>query len=240
MRKSHPAVSSPGLFASPWPPVLPWRRGPETIKCKQQARQLSRPGQHCTLHERGKGLQHDPICTDLERPCRQTRAGVPSAISNLFAPRSSHGRPTVVPRSAIGVDNCADIAPLPSPRQQNVCRARRPSAHSTCIRLGIVPLSTPVQHKALLGYLQATSQGTDRGHLLLIPLLRTPTEPTMSYHILCPSRVIHHPRTSRPVLLIATSLQASAAPATTAVPQNWQAGRLQPATGREVKGQWCK
>lgn len=117
MRKSHPAVSSPGLFASPWPPVLPWRRGPETIKCKQQARQLSRPGQHCTLHERGKGLQHDPICTDLERPCRQTRAGVPSAISNLFAPRSSHGRPTVVPRSAIGVDNCADTTIAPSAKR---------------------------------------------------------------------------------------------------------------------------
>lgn len=53
-------------------------------------------------------------------------------------------------------------------------------------------LPTPVRHKGLLGYLQATSQGTDRGPLLLIPLLRTPTEPTWSYHILCPSRAITH------------------------------------------------
>lgn len=49
-----------------------------------------------------------------------------------------------------------------------------------------------MQHKGLLGYLQATSQGTDCGRLLLIPLLRTPTEPTLSYHILCPSRAITH------------------------------------------------
>lgn len=49
-----------------------------------------------------------------------------------------------------------------------------------------------MQHRGPLGYLQATSQGTDCGRLLLIPLLRTPTEPTLSYHILCSSRAITH------------------------------------------------
>lgn len=131
-----------------------------------------------------KSLQHDPICTIPERPCRPTRASSPLA-SQTLAPRSSHGRPTVIHRHG----RCVEKAPRHSPRRQQRMPARRPSAHSTCIRLGI---PTPVQHKALLGYLQATSQGTDCGRLLLMLLLRTPTEPTLSYHILCPSRAITH------------------------------------------------
>lgn len=161
---------------------LPWRRGPEIIKRRHQASSIrftraESPATRSDLHNRN---------APAAKPA-QARL-LPSPLTFLHL-----GRPTVVHRHG----RYAHTAPLQSPCQQRM-PTRRPSAHSTCIRLGIVWLPTPVQHKALLGYLQATSQGTDCGRMLLIPLLRTPTEPTLSYHILCPSRVINHPRSRRP------------------------------------------
>lgn len=115
---------------------LPWRRGPKIKKSVDDGPDSSASQQTCASRGR-KGLQHDPICTIPERPCRPTRPGSPLP-SQTLAPRSSHGLPTVVPRSSTGMDDVRKPHTTAIAAVSNACR-RGARQHSwTCIRLGIV------------------------------------------------------------------------------------------------------
>lgn len=139
---------------------------------------------------------------DLHKPCRQTCAGLPSALlCNLPSQTSLQlGHPTSVPRSSIGMDHLVQILhhccyPVSKPMP-----ATHPSAHSTCIRLGIcLSFNACATHSIASGTCKSPRRETDRGHLLLISLLRTPTESLHCLTTSCAPRVvvISHPRTSR-------------------------------------------
>lgn len=107
MRKSHPAVSSPGLFASPWP----------TVAARARDNKTQTPGQH-TLHEGGKPCNTIRFAQARNAPAAkpaQARLS-PSSLTFLHL-----GRPTVVPRSSTGMDNMHILHHYNRP-VSNVCR----------------------------------------------------------------------------------------------------------------------
>lgn len=96
MRKSHPAVSSPGLFASPWPPVAARARDKKTVQATGQAPQPGSPPTSTCFTRAGKPATqsdlHNPGTPFPPNPGRLA-SGISNSCTSVV-PRSSHGRPS--------------------------------------------------------------------------------------------------------------------------------------------------
>lgn len=170
---------------------LPWRRGPKIKKkCRQRARQLSQPADMCFTRAERPATRSD--LHNPGTPLPPNPARLASAISNSctsVVPRSTHGCPTVVHRHG----RCAETTHHGNRSRQQRMPARRPSAQLDVYQIGdCLCFPRLCNTKDCSGTCKPPRRGTECGPLLLIPLLRTPTEPTLSYHILCPSRAITH------------------------------------------------
>lgn len=179
---------------------LPWRRGPKMNKSVDNG-----PDNSATQPASKQASKHTSICfTRAEKPATRSdlhNSGTPlppnpgrlaSAISNSctsVVPRSTHGCPTVVHRHG----RCAETTHHGNRTRQQRMPARRPSAHFDVYQIrDCLCFPRLCNTKDCSGTCKPPRRGTHGGPLLLIPLLRTPTETTLSYHILCPSRAITH------------------------------------------------
>lgn len=121
-------------------------------------------------------LRRDPIARCPTPPAAHLDTGSPRPCQRL-APR-------VLPSIKLGLR----AGRLLHHGQRLRQHARRPSAHPTCIRLGssIVASNACAAHRTVrvpASHLAGLAGG-GAGCLSFIPLPRTPTKPTLSYHIL--------------------------------------------------------
>ena len=116
LRKSHPAVSSPGLFASPWPPVAARARDNKIEgRTDSRPRRLSRPASICFTRAAKPATRSDLHKPGTPLPPTPGRLALLSQNScTSVVPRSSHG-------SSTGMDDVQNTAPpRQSARQQRM------------------------------------------------------------------------------------------------------------------------
>lgn len=234
VRKSHPVVSSPGLFASPWPPVAARAKDKKVQTAGQTTQQASQQASKPASKQASK--QASMCFKRAERPATRSdwhNPGTPlppnpgrlaSAISNSctsVVPRSSHGRPSAWTMCG----NHTHGNRSPSAAHAGEAPVSTLDVYQIRNRLCFPRLCNT---KDCSGTCKPPRRGLTVALLLLISLLRTPTEPTLSYHILCPSRAITHTPGGR-----TTARHTFPGPfyyCAVPVPQTW------PAAARGVKG----